>query len=506
MLSKLLKSITNIKALVNEPPPVENINFDYYYKKIKSDEWDDKVVFGVSEFERGFAVRDPVDGAGALYFGATGSGKSKSMKFTIYTHYLVNADKAFYILFDSEKGMTDYKSLFPFKDNVVVATGSEEKFVVVMDFLFKEYLKRKEAFSKLGASDIKHFDRLMKKIDPNWTNLARIVFAIEEFHTIPNHPKIKFDRNSDNPDTAAGQLKIFSRVARSFGIFFYIATQKATSEDVPGDVKQSTHMMMGHMVKSHADAAVANLPQCEEIKSTQKGRCAYENGWMQYPFIPDDAFDEFLKQNKKPFKARLLAIKPEVFQLALSGNGSENMVLTESYTRIVKAASQFNQKTIAKRFLERFGFTVNTQEESVYVAQFIAERSGKKYAVYVNEDTGSDRMYGSSRGIGKSELKSLDESISSLECNSLIVFDFSERGGELDSLVEKHNGILVNLDDLKYAASALDNEKTMSEPEFKKRYLNIKLNESYDSGSTEDSDEDSDDFGAKFKIRSRTKF
>lgn len=496
--------VNAFNELLNPRPPAMSMNVDIYLEKVYSGEWKDRFVYGISEKARGFIVRDPVKSPGSLYFGTMGSGKSIAQKGSIYTHYATNNENSLYIIFDAEKSATDYVSLFPERDgkptithdNVITVLGSVPKFIPMMDLLYGEAVARQKAFEQTQAKDIYEYDKIMRKKNPDFKGLARIVVAFEEFWSVPQHKKIAFHRNEENIDTPAGQMKALMRISRSLGFSFHIATQRAISDDVPSAIKPGLSNMFGFRTLSHADASVAGLEGCDKIKQEQSGRAVYQDGLTQFPFIQTEFADALVRKMKKPFRGQLLSFTVEKFRIACSGEGAEKLSWIKPFAVITKNHETFDRNEIAKRYLEHFGFTHSPQENKSFTANLIAERDGVKYAVLIpiNDDSshGSRGFSRSSSTLSSAAVRQLKESMSAMGTTKIIAFDFEGEDSAMVDLVSEFGGVMMSADELIYAANLIDSESTLSKEEVAARYKTVPLHSTYsvESPTSESDDED----------------
>lgn len=481
-MSKLIRKVLNKLLLA----PTEKVEGDVksYVKAIESGRFKDKIVFGISDEERGFHSLDPVKQPGALYCGGMGSGKSIAMRFSVGTHIAVNSENTFYILVDTLKGMTDYTMLFkddtddfgniikenPYKKNVVAAVNDTSKIVPVVDMIHAECMSRKEEFSRVGANNIYSYDRIMQEkaeeSGENFDGLARMMICIEEFHAIPNSPQVKFAMRVDQQGSIANKLKELMRVGRSYGIFFMFATQRATSEDVPSQLKPGLSMMMAFRMNNPGEASAMNLPHAQEIGVKQRGRCAYEDGFIQYPYIDDKVLDVMLKKYYKPLKAKLLKYKSEDYHEALGGEGNDGMVWIKPFKDIIKFASQYDIKTITRRLLKEFKIEVELQENEAYVADMIGTKYDDRYAI---------RLINTREQGSKKEIEALQKGAEILGCNKILVIvsDISPPSGvsNLDR-AQGDDSIILDNDDLIQIANMLDSRTELEEKgKFHELYL-----------------------------------
>jgi hypothetical protein len=462
--------------------PTQKVEGDLnsYIKALESGKFKDKVVFGISDSEKGFHYLDPVMQPGALFCGGMGSGKSIAMRFTVATHIATNSENTFYILVDTLKGMNDYVQLFkdetddfgniikenPYKRNVVAAINDSAKIVPVIDMVYEECMARKEEFSNVGANNIYSYDSIMKDKDKDFKGIARMMICIEEFHAIPNSPQVRFAMKVDQQGSIASKLKELMRVGRSYGICFMFATQRATSEDVPSQLKPGLSMMMAFRMNNPGEASSMNLPHAQEIGVKQRGRCAYEDGFIQYPYISDDILEIMLKKYYKPLIAKLLKGQPEDYHKALAGEGNDGMVWIKPYKDIIKFSNQYDIKTIATRLLKDFNIEVEIQPNETFVADMIGTKYDDKYAIRLinNREQGS-----------KKEVEALIRGAEVLKCNKILVIvseisppmgvNSLEKNSEVDAVV-------LDNDDLIQIANMLDNRAVLEkEGKFHEFYL-----------------------------------
>jgi hypothetical protein len=379
-----------------------------------------------------------------------GSGKSVGIKFTLITRMLTNSDHDLFVLVDPLKGMADYSCLFPYTQNVVTALNNPAKLVTVIDMLHAECMARKDAFSAVSAPDIYSYEKIMRKKQPNF-RLARIIVCFEEFHVVPNSEYIKFGYKVDNVGSAAYQLKELMRISRSYGFSFHCGTQRATPEDVPSTLKPGLTTMMAFRVMNQGDAGAMNLPQAQDIRSEQKGRCAYEGGFMQYPYFTDETAVRLLKKYYTPLSAKMLRYSVNDFHKALEGEGNDGMVRVKPYKDILLNISQYNPLEVYTRFLEAFNFSVERQTNSALAVQLIAERHGQRYAVLA---VTPDQSRGSGR-VSPKTIQAFKDGAKILKCeNAIFISSESNASREITDPFFK---LLADGEDLSRVSEILDN-------------------------------------------------
>lgn len=442
-----------------------------YLRRLEDGSFVDRLVYGVAEEKRGFLALDPVQQPGALYCGGMGSGKSVAMRFTVVTHFVCNSENTFYIMIDPLKGMTDYAPLFKYKKNVAKALNDTAKLVPAIKMLYQECMARKEAFSEINANSIYTYEAHMRKQDPNFPGLARIMVCMEEFHSVPVANEVKYHMNVDRPGTVAAMLKELMRVGRSYGICLLAATQRATSDDFPSSLKPGITQLMAFKVNNPGDATAINLAHAADIRSEQRGRCAYEGGFIQFPFLDTPDCEKLLERNYKPLKAKLLRHSVEKYQEAFAGEGNAGMTKVEPIKSLLENLNSFKVEDVASRILESFDFETSSQGNSAYVANLIAHRDGKKYGVYLvqSPDQSSAKA-----------LDALKKGLKHLDCDAVVIINFGKAmmsgGGGVDGVVKEVGGYAIDGEDIGRIAQVLDNKDRLErEGKYEQLYNELAL-------------------------------
>ena len=459
-----------IKKFLNVPIEKSEGDVDSYIKKLESGYFKDKVCYGISDETKGFLVSNPLISPGALYCGGMGSGKSIAMRFTAITHFISNSENTFYILVDPVKGMTDYIPLFKYRSNVAVALNDTAKLIPVIEMVSAEMHARKEEFSKIGANNIEKYDEIMRKKNANDPGMARIVLCIEEFHSVPNAEQIKYAYNSEKNGSAAFLLKEILRIGRSYGISLLAASQRATADDFPSSLKPGISQIMVFKVSNPTDASALNLSHASEIRGDQKGRCAYEGGFIQYPYIDDSSAEYLLEKYSKPLTARLLKYQVNDYQVAFEGEGNEGMVQIKPFKSLFDNWTQFNPDDIIIRLLRYFDYKVEKQNNPAFSINLIAEKNNVKFGV--------DIIKTQKGNVSDKAMSSVLEHSKLLGCDNVMVF-FLEGGmipSQVTNFLKSNNGQIFDLEDLMRISSVIDNKgKLEEEGKFEQLYSNISL-------------------------------
>lgn len=492
MIGKILNKLL-MAGMGDEEP-----TFSHYIKRLERGDFKDKNVFGIAESARGFYLNDPREAPGALACGGMGSGKSQGLRFTVLTHFLANSENTLYILCDALKGMNDYKVLFKYKSNVVLALDDIAKFVTVIDMVHAECRERQVAFSAIKAAHYEEYDKVMKEKDPSFPGIARIVLVVEEFHSVPNTKEVNFNMNYDRPGTVAYKLKELMAIGRSYGIQMFVASQRATSEDVPSTLKRGFTVQLAFRLNSPGDAtAINNLPSVPDIRAEQRGRCMFEYGYMQFPYIDDRTAMVLLEKYGKPIKAKLLKHDISKYHAALEGEGNEGQVKVKPLAELIQAHQQYKLTDIAARVLSEFGFSVQKQTNPAFVANLIAEKDGVRFAVLA---------YGSTSEASTKVVDVLKRSLKTpLHCDSVIgVTVGSAASGAFDALVKSLKGFSVDGEDLKIIANTIDNKsRLVADGVYDESFKNLVLSRKIEKPGevekkptvTDEKDSGSDPFG-----------
>ncbi len=435
------------------PVEREEGDFNTYLAKLDSGAFKDKMFYGIAEDRRGFLIVDPVQQPGALYCGGMGSGKSVAMRSTLITHMAANAENTIYILVDTLKGMTDYALLFDYDKNIATALNDPSKLIPVIEMIYQECMARKEEFSKVNASNIYEYEKKVRQKDPSYPGLARIILAMEEFHAVPNAEVIKYHMNVDRNGSPAAMLKDLLRVGRSYGITLLAATQRATSDDFPSSLKPGITQLMAFRVNNPGDATAINLPMAADIRMEQRGRCAYEGGFIQFPYIDDITGKKILEKYYKPLKAKLLRNDLSQYHQAFSGEGNEGMVKVKTLKSLIDNYNSFKLEDIIGRILEYFDFKISPQKNKALSVNLIAERDGTRYGVMI--------LQGRSGGSKKS-VEAFKEGAKILECDSMIAISIDGTiPMDVASARKEVNGYDLDVEDLNRIANILDNKEQL---------------------------------------------
>lgn len=475
-------------------------DFKSYIKSLESGSFRGKVVYGVSDFLRDFYKVDPVETPGALFIGGMGSGKTVAMRFSVVTHMLSNSEDTVYLFFDSEKSMGDYKVLMNYRENVASAIDDVTKIVPMIEMVFDEMEARKHEFSKHGVGNIKSYNSKMKSENPETKNLSNIIMCFEEFHSIPNTKQMNFRMNYDREGSLAEKLLKIARVGRSYGINIMIANQRATSEEVPSQIKPALSVLMAFKVNQSGEAASLNLPHNEDITATQRGKCAYEQGFMQFPFLaskgdkkailsdpkapikPIETIEGLMEKYRKPYNGRLLSGSVQKFQEAFEAEGNSGIVKIKPLTELFEFYQQYDTIDIIEKVLSTFKYTIEKQTNKSFIANLIAYKNDKKYFVKFYEDRrdGSDP-----------ETQALIRGAKNQECDGIIAFGIDNSiPRNVEHIIQEKAPnlelIKVEWEELIQAGKIIDEKDNTDRDQFNESYMSLTLSDHKDIFSEEE--------------------
>lgn len=517
------KEILKYASISNLFPSSKSRDFTFkeYESLIASDFFRNKLFYGIHDKKTDYYCLSPAQRPGLAAIGTMGSGKSTSVSMTTRTHKLSNGDNTLFIMIDPSKGMGDYKDMFD-EDGVVVATTTSSddqgetaegasKFISMMDAVYNEQVARERLFNRVKAKSIAEFEEIAanpKNKDASWNKpeykcMARIMVIIEEFHRISQSKKIlNFVHNLDREGTAAWQMSQLMRLGRSYGIHFALATQKATYEDLPSEIKPGLNVIQAFRVSSGSDAAAANAPHCQDIAPDQIGRCAVSDGFMQIPYLTERAYAYLREKYGKKYNGHLLTNTVENIKKAAGSGGVEALTMSKPLKLVFSNINQFDEKVFVNRFLGIFGFTTSYQNNPALIAKLIAERDGVRYAVVVVSD---NNEFSSKSG------QVLGEVMEMLKCEHVIGICLGGRTNALEQLCGSSGNIFMDEDEMSVACDLIDNEKKFeTEAQFSERFNSIPLSRESINGSTNNQDDAynpsgfmGDDRGISFRDRSK---
>lgn len=538
------------------------ITTEYFLKKIESGEWYRKIVCGVSDKIQDFLVVDPFPQPGVLSIGGMGSGKTTTVKGIVCTSLATSSKCAIFIIVDvSDKGAGDYSTLFKYKDNVATALFEKQKLVPVFNMCFEELQQRSKRFKDMGGcgdfliyeekyralaerykkiheklvssialdstessllEDIAmkdllimtpEFNRALLEISKGKINsdnvkaavynkefvgVTQINIVIEEFHTVPNCKEVEFMENSNTEGTIAYMLKQLARTSRSSGFNLILSTQRATYTEVPNDIKAGLTTTLCHRVNSPNDIP-ANIPHAGDIKGHQRGRSAYEDGFIQYPYFSGSSMEKLVDKYYVPLKGELFAYKMEDYHKALGGTGSDGMCATMPLKFVIQNNQMFTAKKIVERILPMFGYEFVSQDLTSLDISAVATKGGHKYGILIIAPAAGSRG-GFGKSVSDKKLANFRSELSLIEADRYLIFSFEKGGGVSFRESEGLKGISMDFEDMLKMADIMDNQETTKVlGTFDKLFEGIPLTKNLDEEASDD------DSGSKKKSESTRK-
>jgi hypothetical protein len=480
---KSIKKTYNLLTNFNEKVLVAPVlkpqgDLGTYIEALESGLFKDKLFYGISQKRRGFALLNPFTDPGALYVGKMGSGKSIGMKTTLFTHLLANSENTLYLLYDDLKSMSDYKIFFPLINNVAYAINDKDKIIPVIEMLYAEVMERKKVFTANGNSNgVLEFEKFMKSKDSSFPGIARIILCIEEFHSVTNNEKIKFAYKSEVEGTVAFKLRELMKIGRSYGVTLLAATQKATGDDFPSTLKSGISMMNAFKVSNAGDVSYmgGDLGLAADLPANTPGRCLGNNdfGEIQYPWIPDNIGQMLINDYVKPLTAKMYKFQLKDFQTAFGGIGNDGMVDVLSFQTVLANYEQFNFNKITEKFLKAFDFKVTPQPNTLFVANFIAERDGEYFAVFsVGSNKANPQQLDKKIVALKDTLPDLSKSLGITIEKTIMIFAES---GPMSAKSSKDGSFILERFELDRIADFLDNKENYTEEVQKVLYEKMPL-------------------------------
>lgn len=473
----------------------------------------------------------------------------------------------------SDKGAGDYTTLFKYKDNVATALYEKQKLVPVFNMAYEELVQRAKRFKNMynSANFLEYEDHYRKmaakykliyekiKTDPKslsqeekeylqfianhdqlimsakfnralmdisngvigsdtvrdalydkeFVGVAQFNIIMEEFHSIPSSKEVEFMENHATEGTIAYMLKQLGRTGRSFGFNLIPATQRCTYTEVPNDIKAGLTTTLCHRVNSPNDAQTANLPHAAEIKAYQRGRAAYEDGFVQYPYFSGASMERLVDKYYIPNKGELFAYKMADYHKALSGTGSDGMVLTMPLKFIITNNQMFTTKKIVERILPIFGFQLIEEDLTSLDINAVAMKNGHKYGIMIINGGGGGRG-GFGRGPSSKKMENFKTELTLINADRFLVFSFEK--GESSVRISDIPGIVMDFEDLIKMADIIDNQETTKVlGTFEKLFSQIPLNKDLDTVAPKEAAatgkksaksryEEDDDFMKKFGV------
>lgn len=337
-------------------------------------------------------------------------------------------------------------------------------------------------------------DMLMKE---EYKGLGRIVTVMEEFSLVISSPQMNFHRKYETYGSTAYKFENLMKLGRSYGLFFLFATQRAVVDHVPSQIKPGILTYLCFKMNNMGDAAgITGVEHAQEIEEKHPGRCATKGGaFVQFPYIDKPYLVNFLKKYYKPFEAELFSYQLDDYRKAFEMEGNSGMTKIKPIRELVENYTEYDAADIVTRILEDLKYDVSKQTNRAFMAELIAEKLDKKYAV---------KIYGNERMFPDKELSNMKEYLSSMECDAAIVFFFENLNGvdkKIEGLGSEWKG--VDKIDLIQIGDVLSNkDKLESVGKYKDLYPKLKLSNREDIGLLSEEDQlEADQLESEFSLQ-----
>lgn len=313
---------------------------------------------------------------GVFMVGGLGVGKSQASYIYLLTKLLSSPNSLAFII-DPLTGASDYKSLFSL-DRVVPVLNDRNFISLLFEWIMEEIQSRRVLFEREGVNNIHNYE------EKTGQKLSRILLHFENFHAIPII--LKWFLNQDREGTAAYNLKMITRVGRSYGIFLSAASLRATSEDLPYSLKPGFINLMAFKMNNYAEASALNFPKAMEIKSEERGKCITDMGVVQWPYLDETSRDLYEKSLPTKGLPKTLTLSPLKLKSLKSGDMSKYLP-EKTIKDLVKNIDDTGISETLKVILQKLGYTVNNFNGK-YQIIFSLTKDNEKTLVMVNSKDG----------------------------------------------------------------------------------------------------------------------
>lgn len=301
---------SNFEKVLNffkeEIPPAPNnnskLNIKDLEKLIQEGLLKDKFLMGQINESGQLLVKDFFTEPNALFAGSMGSGKTIALMTMISTWLMGNSENSQLFIVDTLKGAMDYKNLFQFKQ--VHQIDTQDKINHLIDLLYDEAMARKEELTSVQAANIKDYELKKGK------TISRCLVVFEEFHSIP-YGSLDFDNQYKVQGSSANKLHTLFRIGRSLGIWFLMATQKATASDIPPSlIANAVNKMVFRISKAESSYLLGNI-KAGELTASDRGVAESDWGKIVFSYFSPEDLNKLLLKYVKNLEVEGLVITSE---------------------------------------------------------------------------------------------------------------------------------------------------------------------------------------------------
>lgn len=428
------------------PVMVKEFTAERYLNDLKAGYFRDQFVLGVQEKEGGKWLRqDFVESPNAIYVGAMGSGKSRATVFSILTWMLANSEKTQLFIVDPLKNAGDYGAFFA-KDpkngkrkfeQVYEILNSNEGILRLIDLVYDEYLERQKIFKKINSESIKDYEKRSGEV------INRVVVVFEEIHAV--FQAIDFGTNFKKPLTAANKFWQLMKVGRAAGIWFFGATQRGFSSDIPTEIINNFVNKLIFQVAANESNYFIGNKGASEITAEQKGRCLTQYGFVQFPYIENKDIEDLLALYVKPLKGRFAYLTPKIVDSYLQGTTIEEIYDNKKLNELVQSIESHEAELVVSILHKRTGHQVEKIDSS-------SNMQGISHIISINKDVKVaviTRASATKKKVSKKHLINLKKAMTIHECvRGIIYTSMTDLSASLYKFATEMNIEIVDHEDM----------------------------------------------------------
>lgn len=402
------------------PVMIKEFTAERFIRDLQSKEFNDQFVLGVLEKEGGkWLKQDFVESPNAIYVGAMGSGKSRATVFSILTWMLANSEKTQLFIVDPLKNAGDYGPFFAKTggkrkfEQVYEILNSNEGIMRLIDLIYDEYIERQKIFKKINSESIKDYEKRSGEV------INRCVVVFEEIHAV--FQAIDFGTNFKKPLTPANKFWQLMKVGRAAGIWFFGATQRGFSSDIPTEIVNNFVNKLIFQVGVNESNYFIGNKGAAEITAEQKGRCLTQYGFVQFPYVNNEDIERLLEQYVKPLKGKFAYLTPKIMESYLQGTTIEEIYDNKKLNELVQSIESNEAELVVSILHKRTGHKVEKIDSS-------SNMQGVSHIIEINKDVRVavvTRASATKKKVNKKHLVNLKKAMTIHECVRGIIYTSS---------------------------------------------------------------------------------
>jgi hypothetical protein len=302
--------LTFFKEMVPKAPEVNHkLTLKDLEKLVKSGQLKDEFFLGQMAATGEVLAKNFFVEPNALFTGSMGSGKTVALTLSISTWMLTNGNNTQLFIVDLLKGASDYQHLFNLKQ-VHKGIDTKEKLVNLIDMLYEEALARKDELNKVKAENVKDYEQKTGK------KLPRCVVVIEEFHALPSDT-LNFEAEYKTPGSPANKLHQLFRIGRSYGIWFLVASQKATKTDIPATLIANMVSKLAFRISKAESMYLLGTPEAGNLTAQERGMAITDWGKVMFSYWSPEELKPLLDQYVQSQEIEGLVITTALIEIKL---------------------------------------------------------------------------------------------------------------------------------------------------------------------------------------------